>query len=173
MNVQEVINIATQRNNKTKDILKKVVENIHKKILFYATKKLDNCSYILPVVIDDYIIYDRLQMIKDIYKVLNGEGYIVSAYNNGKFDISWNEKLVQEKLNVDKFILTQEEQRLNKYNKKNKIITDRFNFLANPNKIVKEVSIEEQLDQKVEEILRSKDKEQKKYSKKIGFFNKI
>ena len=171
MNVQEVINIATQRNNKTKGILKKVVENIHKKILYYAKQKLDSCSYILPAVIDDHIIYDRIQMTKDIYKVLNGEGYIVSAYNNGKIDISWNEKLVQEKLNVDKFILTQEEQRLNKYNKKNKIITDRFNFLANPNKV--NVSIEEQLDQKVEEILRNKEKEQKKYSKKVGFFNKI
>jgi len=173
MNVQEVINIATQRNNKTKGILKKVVENIHKKILYYAKQKLDSCSYILPAVIDDHIIYDRVQMTKDIYKVLNGEGYIVSAYNNGKIDISWNEKLVQEKLNVDKYLLTQEEQRLNKYNKKNKIITDRFNFLANPNKVVKEVSIEEQLDQKVEEILRNKEKEQKKYSKKVGFFNKI
>jgi len=171
MNVQEVINISTQRNNKTKDILKKVMENIHKKILFYAKKNLDSCSYVLPVVIDDYIIYDRVQMTKDIYKVLNGEGYIVSAYLNGKIDISWNEKLVQQKLNVDKYLLTQEEQRLNKYNHKNKVITERFNFLANPNKV--NVTLEDNLDQKVEEILRSKEKEQKKYSKKVGFFNKI
>jgi hypothetical protein len=173
MNVQEVINISTQRKNKTKEILKKVIENIHKKIVYYAKQKLDSCSYVLPALIDDYIIYDRVQMTKDIYKVLNEEGYIVSAYINGKIDISWNEKLVQQKVNIDKFILNQEEQRLNKYNKKNKIITDRFNFLANPNKVIKETSIDEQLDQKVEEILRNKEKEQKKYSKKIGSFNKI
>jgi hypothetical protein len=58
MNVQEVINISTQRNNKTKEILKKVIENIHKKILFYRTlRTIFDLHVILLILIYLYIYF--------------------------------------------------------------------------------------------------------------------
>jgi hypothetical protein len=118
-------------------------------------------------MIDDTIIYDRLELTKDIFKILDEEGYIVSAFANGQVDICWNESLVKKKVNSDRRVLLEEEKRLNKYNKQSKIIHDRFNFLANPNKINKEPTLEEKLDQQMEKILKEKEKEQKKYSKMV------
>jgi len=171
MNVQEVINISNERKNKFKAVTSKIIENIHKKIKYYATHKKESCTYIIPVLIDDTPIYDRKGITSDIYKILNDEGYIVSAFSNGQIDICWNEKLVQKKNDNDLFILSQEEKRIDKHNKNTKIITDRFNFLANPDKV--NVTLEEKLDHQVEKLLKEKDKQQKKFSKRIGNFNKI
>jgi hypothetical protein len=167
MNVQEVINITHERKNKLKKVFDKIMENIHKKIKYYAKLKKESCSYLIPPMIDDTIIYDRLELTKDIFKILNEEGYIVSAFANGQVDICWNESLVKKKVNSDRRVLLEEEKRLNKYNKQSKIIHDRFNFLANPNKINKEPTLEEKLDQQMEKILKEKEKEQKKYSKMV------
>ena len=171
MNVQEVINIANERKNKFKDIVSKIIVLIHKKIKYYANNKHESCSYMIPYIVEDTPIYDRLSIVKEIYKILNDEGYIISAFENGKIDISWNEKLVQKKLESDRYILSKEENRLNKHNKQNKVLTDRFNFLANPNKV--NATLEEKLDQQVEKILKEKEKQQRKLSKSMGNFNKI
>jgi len=173
MNVQEVINITNERKNKLKAITEKIIENIHKKIKYYAKLKRESCSYIIPPIIDDFPINDRVTLTTDIYKILDDEGFIVSAFANGQLDIGWNEKLVQKKLNNDRYILKQEEKRLNKYNSKTKVLNDRFTFLANPNKTIKEPSLEEKLDQQVEKILKEKQKKQTELSKRIGNFTKI
>jgi hypothetical protein len=70
-------------------------------------------------------------------------------------------------------MLKQEEKRLNKFSKQSKIINDRFSFLANPSKVIKEPSLEEKLDQQVEKILKEKQKKQIEFSKRIGNFNKF
>ena len=171
MNVQEVISISNERKNKFKNVILKIVENIHKKIKYYAKNKKEGCTYIIPILIDDTPIYDRKGLTKEVYKILNEEGYIISAFENGQIDICWNEKLVQKKLETDRYILSKEEQRLNKHNKQNKILTDRFNFLANPNKVT--TTLEEKLDQQVEKILKEKEKQQQKLSKSMGNFNKL
>jgi hypothetical protein len=173
MNVQEIIGITNERKNKLKAVTEKIIDNIHKKIKYYAKLKRETCSYIIPPIIDDFPIYDRETLAKDIYKVLDEEGFIVCAFANGQIDICWNEKLVQKKVSNDRYILKQEENRLNKFNKQTKIINDRFTFLANPNKVIKEVSLEEKLDQQVEKILKEKQKKQMEFSKRIGNFNKF
>ena len=173
MNVQEIITIKNERKNKLKVITEKIIDNIHKKIKYYAKLKRDSCSYIIPPIIDDYPIYDRISLAKYIYKVLDEEGFIVSVFDNGQIYVCWDEDLVQKKINNDRYILKQEESRLNKHNKKSKIINNRFLFLANPDKIIKETSLEEKLDQQVEKILKEKQKKQNELSKCIGNFNKF
>jgi len=173
MNVQEIIGITNERKNKLKAVTEKIIDNIHKKIKYYAKLKRETCSYIIPPIIDDFPIYDRETLAKDIYKVLDEEGFIVCAFANGQIDVCWNEKLVQKKVSNDRYILKQEEKRLNKFSKQSKIINDRFTFLANPNKVVKETSLEEKLDQQVEKILKEKQKKQIEFSKRIGNFNKF
>lgn len=173
MNVQEVIDITKTRKNRLKEVTSKIIENIHKKIKYYARHKHESCTYIIPPLMDDTPIYDRIGMARDIYKVLNEEGYIVSVFENGQIDVCWNERLVQKKLNNDRFILSQEEKRLNRYNKTTKVLNDRFSFLSNPDKTIQEPTLEEKIDREVEKILKEKDKRQRELAKCIGNFNKI
>jgi len=172
MNVQEIISITNEKKNKLKCAIKKVIENIHKKILYYAKHKKEACTYFVPAIVDDFPIYDRITATTEIYKVLNEEGYIVTAFANGQIDICWNEKLVTKKLSNDRYLLHQEESRLNKFNKTTKIINERFNFLANPNKVIHEETLEEKLDNQVEQLLKRKEKEQKQIARSIGTFTK-
>jgi len=173
MNVHEIINITKQRKTRLKAITQKIIENIHKKIKYYAEHKHETCSYIIPPLVDDTPIYDRLTLTRDLFKILDDEGYIVTAFENGQINICWNEKLVQKKLNNDKYILTQEEKRLNKFNKNAQIINDRFAFLSNPAKTLKEPTLEEKIDREVDKILKEKDREQKRVSKTLGNFTKL
>jgi len=167
MNVQEIINITHERKNKLKIAIKKLIENVHKKILYYAKHKKEACTYFIPPMVDDFPIFDRPSAINEIYRVLNDEGYIVTAFDNGQLDICWNEKLVNKKLSSDRFFLQQQEKRLNTFNKKTNAINERFNFLANPNKIVTELTLEQKLDQQVEKILKQKEREQRNMSKRL------
>jgi len=164
MNVQEVINIAKQRESRNKIITKKIIENIHKKIKYYATMHKESCTYIVPPIIDDTLISDLSLTVKEIFKTLDSEGYIVNAYSSGQIDICWNEKLVEHKVKTDKYLLNQHEHKLKNISKINKQIDSRYGFLANPKKINKELSIEQKLDHQVEKILAEKDKNQKKFS---------
>ena len=173
MNVQEVINISKQRKNRLKEVTEKIIDNIHKKIKYYAKNRLESCTYLIPPLIDDTPIYNRTGLARDIYKRLNEEGYIVSAYETGQIDIFWNEKLVQQKLDNDRYILTQQERRLNKYNKTAKVLNERFSFLSNPQKVRQEPTLEEKIDQHLEKILKDKDRHQKEFAKRVGNFNKL
>jgi hypothetical protein len=173
MNVHEIINITKQRKTRLKAITQKIIENIHKKIKYYAEHKHETCSYIIPPLIDDTPIYDRLALTRDLFKILDDEGYIVTAFENGQINICWNEKLVQKKLNNDQYILTQEEKRLNKFNKNAQVINDRFAFLSNPAKTLKEPTLEEKIDREVDKILKEKDREQKRLAKTLGNFTKL
>jgi hypothetical protein len=173
MNVHEIINITKQRKTRLKAITQKLIENIHKKIKYYAEHKHETCTYIIPPLVDDTPIYDRLTLTRDLFKILDDEGYIVTAFENGQINICWNEKLVQKKLNNDKYILTQEEKRLNKFNKNAQIINDRFAFLSNPAKTLKEPTLEEKIDREVDKILKEKDREQKRLAKTLGNFTKL
>ena len=101
MNVQEILNISKQRSEKTKNVIKKMVDNIHKKILYYAKLKKESCVYMIPPIFDDTPLYDLENIIKEIFKILDSEGYIVTAYLNGQLDICWNEKLVEQKVKTD------------------------------------------------------------------------
>lgn len=164
MNVQEVINISKQRHTKNKLVIKKILENIHKKIKYYATMHRESCSYIVPPLIDDTLITDLEFVVKELFKTLDSEGYIVTAYANGQLDICWNEKLVEQKIKTDSFLLKQQEHKLNKFSRMNKQLDERISCFANPKKVNKEKSIDEQLDDQIEKILRDKEKVQKKFS---------
>ena len=172
MNVQEVLQIAKERKTRTKESIKKIVENIHKKIKYYAQMKKESCVYIIPPIINDTPLYDLEIIIKDIFKILDSEGYIVSAYIDGRLDICWNEKLVEQKVKTDAFMLSQEEQKLKNITKKVKNVDERFAFLANPKKTTKEPTVDEQIDQQVQKILKEKEKQQKKFKSIVGNFNK-
>jgi hypothetical protein len=174
MNVQEVLQIGKERKARTKEIIKKIVENIHKKIKYYAEMKKESCVYLVPPVINDFPVYEYSTVIKDIFKILDEEGYIVSAYSDGRIDICWNEKMVEQKVKTDAYVLSQEERKLKNITKKSKKVDERFSFLANPKKTApKELSIDDQLDAQVEKILKEKEKKQKQMKSIIGNFNKI
>jgi hypothetical protein len=169
MNVQEVLNIAKERKSKNKESVKKVLENIHKKIRYYAQLKHESCVYIVPPILEDTPLYDLENIIHDIFKILDSEGFICSAYSDGRIEISWNEQLVEQKVKTDAYILSQQEHKLRNITKKNKNIDKRFEFLANPKKTEKtEKTAEEQLDEQVAKILREKEKNQKKYVKLLN-----
>ena len=172
MNVQEVLQIAKERKTRTKESIKKIVENIHKKIKYYAQMKKESCVYIIPPIINDTPLYDLEIIIKDIFKILDSEGYIVSAYIDGRLDICWNEKLVEQKVKTDAYVLSQEEKKLKNITKKVKNVDERFAFLANPKKTTKEPTIDEQIDLQVQKILKEKENQQKKFKQIVGNFNK-
>jgi len=173
MNVQEVLQIGKERKLRTKESVKKIVENIHKKIIYYAGLKKEQCVYLIPPIVNDLPVYDFELVIKDIFKILDEEGYIVSAYNNGEIHICWNEKLVEQKVKTDAYVLSQEERKLKNITKKAKKVDDRFSFLANPKKTTKELSIDDKLDEQVQKILREKEKKQKQMKQIVGNFSKI
>ena len=172
MNVQEVINIAKERKSRNKETIKKLVENIHKKIKNYALLKKESCTYMVPPLVDDKPLYDLGDVVKEIFKILDSEGYIVSAYSNGQIDISWNEKLVEQKVKSDAYLLVQEERKLKKITRKTKKIDERYSFLANPKKThndsTRTLDLDEQIDKQIEKILKEKESLQNKYSKIIN-----
>jgi len=172
MNVQEVLQIGKERKQRTKEAVKKIIENIHKKIKYYAGLKKESCVYYVPPIINDLPVYDYELVIKDIFKILDQEGYIVSAFTTGQLIISWNEKLVEQKVKTDAYVLSQEERKLKNVTRKVKKVDDRFSFLANPKKVGKEMTIEDKLDEQVEKILREKEKKQKQMKQIVGNFNK-
>jgi len=172
MNVQEVLQIAKERKTRTKESIKKIIENIHKKIKYYAQIKKESCVYIIPPIINDTPLYDLEIIIKDIFKILDNEGYIVTAYIDGRLDICWNEKLVEQKVKTDAYVLSQEEKKLKNITKKVKNVDERFAFLANPKKTTKEPTVDEQIDLQVQKILKEKEKQQKKFKSIVGNFNK-
>ena len=163
MNVQEVLNIAKERKLKNVSSINKIIEYIHKKIKYYATMKKESCTYIIPPLVDEQLLYDIPSIIKEIFKVLDSEGYIVTAYESGQLDICWNEKLVEQKVKTDSYILSSHEKKLRNITRKNKTIDERFAFLANPKKTTPaEKSMDEKLDEQIEKILKEKDRTQKK-----------
>ena len=111
-------------------------------------------------------LFDLENIIKDIFKLLDSEGFIVSAYSNGQIDICWDEKLVEQKVKTDAYVLSAQEKKLRIVTKKSKQVDARFSFLANPKKTTPgPKTIEEQLDDQVEKILKEKETLQKKFSK--------
>ena len=173
MNVQEVLQIAKERKSRTKEITKRILENIHKKIKYYAELKKESCVYIVPPIMNEYPVYDYTLVIKDLFKLLDQEGYIVSAFSDGRIEICWNEKLVEQKVKTDAYIVLQQERKIKNITRKTKLVDERFAFLANPKKTApKELSIDEQLDAQVEKILKEKEKSQKQMKKIVGNFNK-
>ena len=168
MNVQEVLNIAKARKLKNKELVKKILVNVHKKIKYYATLKKESCVYTVPPIVDEFPVYDFENTITDIFKILDSEGYIVSAFSNGQIDICWDEKLVQQKVKTDAYVLSSQERKLRNVTKKSKQIDERFSFLANPKKTAPfQKTAEEELDDQVEKILKDKDSLQKRFSKLI------
>jgi hypothetical protein len=173
MNVQEVLNIAKERKGRNKETIKKIVEKIHKRIKYYAELKHETCTYNIPPLVDDMPLYDLEYIVQEIFKILDSEGYICTAYSNGQLDISWNEKLVEQKVKSDSYVLSQQEHKLRNITKKNKNIDKRFEFLANPKKTEqKELTIDQQLDQQLEKILKEKEHKQKQFKNIVGNFSK-
>jgi len=171
MNVQEILNISKERKSKDKDTVKQILDNVHKKIKFYATLSRESCSYQIPPIVNNKPIYKPEILAKKLFKVLDSEGYIVTAYSNGQLDIFWNEKLVEQKIKTDAYLISQEHKKLINVTKKHKKVDERFAFIANPKKTSTDnlpKSIDEELDNKVQQILKEKDKLQKKFSNIIN-----
>lgn len=167
MNVQEIINISKERKRHTKAIVARIMEMIHKRIKHYALMKYESCIYTISPILNDAPIFEFETVIKDVYKKLDSEGFICTAYPSGQLDISWNEKLVEQKIKTDHYLLTTEEKKLRSITKKSKQVEERFSMLANPEKTnsIIEKSASEQLDEQIEKILGERNKLQKKYSK--------
>ena len=166
MNVREVINISKEKSEKTRIAIKKIIENIHKKIKFYAGMNKDTCIYIIPPVIDDVILYDLPGIIKQVYAVLDKEDYVVTAYTNGSIHVCWNEKIVKQKIKTDLFLIKQEEFKM-KNLKKKKEKNAGFEMLANPKKILS-IEDDNSLDKQIEKILKQKQKTQNKFTKLVN-----
>jgi hypothetical protein len=172
MNVQEILNINKERKIKTKEAIEKIISHIHKKIRYNATMKKESCIYIIPPIINECPIYDFEIVIKDIFKILDSEGYIVAAFSDGRLEINWNEKLVEQKAKTDAYVLSNEERKLKNITKKIKKVDERYQFLANPLKTTHVVTQEQELDEQVEKILKEKKNQQKKFKDIVGKFNK-
>lgn len=169
MNVQEVLNISRERDLRSKKIVTLLIEKINKKILYYAKLKKECCSYQIPPMIDDMPIYNMEKVIQNVFKVLDSEGFIVQGYSTGQIDICWNESLVKQKVKTDAYLLDESERKLKNITRKSKKIDERFNFLANPNKVKdeKNLSIEDQVDSQIQKILKEKEDLQKRYKKML------
>ena len=68
-------------------------------------------------------------------------------------------------------MLSEEERKLKNITRKAKKVDERFAFLANPKKVTK--SVEQQIDEQLENILKEKEHKQKKFKQIIGNFNKL
>jgi hypothetical protein len=168
MNVQDVIKFSKERDSRSKRIVNLLIEKINKKIVYYAkTLKKENCSYQIPPIVDDIPIYNLEKIIQGVFKALDSEGFIVQCFSNGQIDICWNETLVKQKVKTDAYYLEESEKKLKNITRKSKKIDERFNFLSNPNKVKqsKDRSIEEQVDEQIEKILKEKEDLQKRYKK--------
>ena len=163
MDVKEIISLKNKLKNKYKVNTESLLTKIHQRIKYYALLKKDSCTYKIPSIIDYTPLFDIQKVTLEIFKKLDSEGYIVNAYSDGTLEICWDEKLVEQKARTDSFILSVEEKRLRNITKKNKNVDKRFDFIANPKKTV--LSIEDQLDNQLEKILKEKKTEQNKYKK--------
>jgi len=172
MNVQEVLEISKQRRTKQKDAIEKIIENVHKKIKYYAVLKRESCTYTIPPIINDLPLYDTVSIAKEVFKKLDSEGYICTVYSNGTLDICWNEKLVEQKIKTDSYVLSREEHKLRNITKKIKNVDQRFSFLANPVKVKTELTVDEEIDLQLEKILKEKEHKQNKFKNIIGNFKK-
>ena len=163
MHVEEVLKISKERKIKTKECISKIIENIHKKIVYYAKLKQESCVYTIPPIINDTPLYEIGLIIKDVFKILDSEGYVVTAYDSGRIEINWNEKLVEQKVRSDTIIVNRQKQKIKIKKKDDKT----FNFLSNPKKIRsdEDKSIDEKLDDQVQKILKEKEKLQNRYKK--------
>jgi hypothetical protein len=161
MNVREVLNKSKEKSEKTKVVIRKIIENIHKKIKFYAGMNKDTCIYLIPPVVDDVILYDLQNIIREIYNVLDKEDYVVTTYTNGSIHVCWNERLVKQKIKTDLFLIKQEESKV-KNLKKKKEQNSKFEYLANPKKVI--ITEDSLLDKQIEKILKQKQKTQERFS---------
>ena len=157
MNVQEVIQLKNKRKVKNKDAIEKIMSNIHKRIRYYASLKKESCEYTISPIIDGMPLFDITETTKEVFKVLDKEGFIVNAYSDGTLKVCWNEELVKQKVDNDAYVLSQEERMLKNIKHRKKNVDKRFEFLANPKKL-KELSLEDQLDSQLEKILKEKKK---------------
>ena len=157
MNVQEVIQLKNKRKVKNKDAIEKIMSNIHKRIRYYASLKRESCEYTISPIIDGMPLFNITETTKEVFKVLDKEGFIVNAFSDGTLNICWNEDLVKKKVDNDAYVLSQEERRLKNITHRKKNVDKRFEFLANPKKL-KELSLEDQLDSQLEKILKEKKK---------------
>ncbi len=164
MDVQEVLKISKERKERTRVVTKKILENIHKKIKYYAQMKKDTCVYVVPPIVNDFPLYDLDTVIKDLFKTLDKEGYICTAYSDGRLEICWNEQLVKQKVKTDAFTLSQEEKRLKNITKKNKSVDKRFEFLANPKKTNAPKTLDDEIQEQIDKVLKQKERQQKKFA---------
>ena len=126
--------------------------------------KKESCVYVVPPIVNDFPLYDLELIVKDLFKMLDSEGYICTAYSNGRLDICWNEELVKQKVKTDAFTLSVEEKRLKNITRKNKEVDKRFSFHANPKKTSKPKTIDDQVDDQINKILKQKEQQQKKFA---------
>jgi len=163
MNVQEILHLNRERKIKNKVNIDKILENIHKRIKFYALLKKESCTYKISPILDGMPLFNLQEVTADVFKKLDSEGYIVNAYSDGSLEICWEEKLVEAKVKTDSYVLSIEEKRLKNITKRHKNVDKRFDFIANPKKTLP--SVDDELDAQVEKILKEKRQQQNKFKK--------
>jgi hypothetical protein len=135
MNVQEILEIKHQRKEKNKELIDKVLENIHKRIKYYAQLNHESCTYKVSPVVGGMPLFDFQNVIISLFKKLDHEGYIVNAHEDGTIHICWNEKLVNDKAKNDSYIM--KNNKIKNVTKKSKNVDNAYAFLANPKKVGK------------------------------------
>ena len=166
MNVQEILDINKKKREKHKENINILLSKIHKRIVHYAHLHRDSCTYQIPTVMGGLPVYDLEYITTEIFKKLDDEGYIATAYSDGKIEICWNEKLVEQKVRTDAYILSEEERKLRNVTRKKENVDKRLSFLANPKKVtIKEKTADELLDEQLERVLAQKTKQQEKYKR--------
>jgi len=134
MKVEEVLKIHKERDRRHRQIVTDLSEKIYAKILHYAKNHKQECIYSVPSVIAGMPLFNISDITMDLYKKLDKDGYIVTAYNDGRLHINWKESDVKKKAEGEAYMIDQEKNRIKNISKKKKTVDQKFDFLANPEK---------------------------------------
>jgi hypothetical protein len=166
MKVEEVIKINKERDKRHRQLVSDLLDKIYAKVLHYAKNHKLECLYTVPSVIAGMPLFNISEITMDIYNKLDKDGYIVTAYNDGRIHICWNENDVKKKAEGEAYMIDQEKNRIKNVSKKKKNIDQKYDFLANPEKksSSKSKSKNDEWEKKVNKIIKEGEKRKKQLS---------
>ena len=166
MKVEEVLKIHRERDRRHRQLVTDLLEKVYAKIMHYAKNHKMECLYSVPSVIAGMPLFNISEITMDLYKKLDKDGYIVTAYNDGRIHICWREEDVKKKAEGEAYMIDQEKNRIKNISKKKKTVDQKFDFLANPEKKVpsSKKSKNSDWENKVNKIIKEGEKRKKQLS---------
>ena len=162
MKVEEVLKLGKERDRRHRQLVNDLLEKIYAKVLHYAKNHKTQCMYHVPSVIAGMPLFNIGEITLDLYKKIDKDGYIVTAYNDGRIHICWDEKDVKKKAEGEAYMIDQEKNRIKNISKKKKTVDDKFDFLANPEKkSKKKKGPKDDWEKKVNNIIKEGEKRKK------------